>query len=258
MDPFNYLLGVVQSLYGALVSVINFVVGFFQYVANILYAYIVAVVQFLIAGFRILLSFLSHAVSDLLHGRFRDLWNDYIRFRDALRAWLAPLRAALDAYRRTWRALFNTYLKPVLQLITSLRRVLVVFRLLHMKWATALDGYLSNIESKIVGAYQTVLRAINRHADFLYLLTTPLGFLRIVPLLHAVALASEDLLLLFTGRGKSFWLRGTPASTPAKLPRISIADQWADRKRQAAANSGDAGSWASSFSQITAHIAGQQ
>lgn len=257
MDVFAYLFGLIESLYGVLVAVVNFLVAFFQYVAGILYAYIVAVVNFLVAGFKILLSFLVHSINDLIHGRFRDLWNDYIAFRDALRAWLLPLRLALDAYRRTWRILFNTYLRPVLQLITSLRRVLVIFRLLHLKWATTLDNYLGRIESKIIGAYQTVLQAINRHADFLYLLSDPLGFLRVVPMLHSIALASEDIYRLFTGRSKAWWTGDGDTGAAGTLPTVQTSTVWKQQKTDLATGTGDGGMWQSNFSTIHDSIASE-
>lgn len=226
-DILGYLLGLVDSIVSYLGGLIDYIAQFVQYVADVLYGYIAAIVSYLVAGFKIILSFLYHAIDDLIHGRFQDLWNDYLKFRQALQAWLAPLRAAIDQYRKIWHQIYNTYFRPVLQMIGALRKILAVFRVLGFKWAQQLDNYLADAEAKIIGAYQKVLQAINRHADILELLASPLGFLRIVPLIHSAALAAEDLSRLFTGAALKFWVNGAPSTNPPPHVGTPFATYWA-------------------------------
>jgi hypothetical protein len=250
MDPVDYLLGIVSAIISWISAVISFLLMFFQYVVEILYAYIVAVVQFLIAGFRILLSFLKSAVLDLLHGNFRALWDDWVKFRDALRAWLKPLRDALALQQRLWRLVYGQFIAPVLQFIQDLRKILVVFRLFHFHWATVLDNYLAGIEAKIIGAWSSVMRAINRHADLLMLLSDPLGFLRIVPLLHSVALAAEDIFRLFTHRTMAWTLGVGPTGKAGTLPTSTLRTWFDGYTQQLATGTGDAGAQADTFAAL--------
>lgn len=250
MDILDYLFGLVQSILGTIGSIINYVVEFFQYVSEILYGYIVAIVTYLVAGFKIVLGFLFHIVDDIIHGRFKDLWDDYVKFRDALNQWLAPLRQAMAAYQKFVHQLYAVYLAPVLNFLQSIRKVLAIFRVLGFKWAQTLDNYIGEIEAKLIGWFQTLLQAVNRHADILYLLSTPNGFLRIIPLIHAVALSAENLSRLFTLRPLAFWYGSGPTGAAGTLPTTTTAAAWKVFGADAKNDTGDAGAWHSSFTSI--------
>lgn len=250
MDILDYLIGLVDSVVSEIGAIINYIVAFFQYVAAILYSYIVAIVTYLVAGFKILVGFLYHAVDDLIHGRFLDLWNDYVKFRDALNQWLAPLRQAMAAYQKFVHQLYTVYLAPVLNFLQSIRKVLAIFRVLGFKWAQALDNYIGAIEAKLIGWFQTLLQAVNRHADFLYLLSTPSGFLRIIPLIHAVALSAENLSRLFTLRPLEFWYGSGPTGKVGTLPTTTTAVAWKNIGPDSKNGTGDSGAWQQSFTNM--------
>jgi hypothetical protein len=251
MDPIiDFLVSAVDTLGSYISAIFQYLVNLVEYVTKVLVAILTAIVEFLLAGFKIILSFITHAVSDLIHGRFADLWDDYVKFRDALNAWLAPLRQLMAAYQQWIHQLYSVYLAPILNFLQNMRKVLAVFRAMGFKWAAKLDNYIAGIEGKIIGAFDKVVAAINRHADILYLLTSPLGFLRIVPLLHSLALSAEDLSRLFTLRPLMFWYGSGPTGRAGTLPTTSTHAAMARIATDARNGTGDAGAWQQSFTQL--------
>jgi len=254
MDLLSFLLDIFQMLLDFVIQVLQLLVQLIEYIFNVQNPFIMAAFGYNLGVFKLLLLALWHMVSDLLHGHFLQFWKDYLEFRKLLRAFLKPALDYWARVRKLWHDLYRTYLAPVLNLIQDVRKVLVIFRIMHLKWATTLDKYLGQIEGKLIGAYQTVLASINRHADFLYLLTDPLGFLRIVPLLHSVALAAEDIVRLFTGRTMGFWYDETSTGLEGTLPTISVHQFIGDVSRQVNSGTGDAAAWSQTFTQMGAAI----
>ena len=151
--------------------------------------------------------------------------------------------------------LFNLYLAPLLNFLQNIRKVLAVFRAMGFKWATKLDNYIAGLEGKITGAFQTVVAAINRHADFLYLLTLPDGFLRLVPLIHAVALSAENLSRLFTLRPLAWWYGDGATGAAGTLPTITTKTARQNIGADTRDGTGDAGAVLQSMGQLNTSMA---
>jgi hypothetical protein len=247
MDILAFLDEILAQVWAVFQLVFQVLAELAQFITQVLVATIEAIVQFLVGAFKFLLSLLQTLFNDIIHGHFKDLWDDYINFIAKLRAWLKP---ALDYYHHLlvlWQAVFNKYMKPILQVITAMRKVLGIFRQLHIKWAAKLDDYLAKIEGVIIGIYLKVVAAINRHASFIYMLTSPTGFLRLVPLLHVVQLAAEDLYRLFTGRTMGFWTGiGDPSGGGTQPVKTTSAD-WQTFTEENATSTGVAGAWAQQY-----------
>lgn len=246
-DILDYLLGIVGSILDYIQALAAFLVQLVQYVADILYNIILGIVEFLYGLFKILLSGFLHIIRDLFTGNFQQLWQDILNLRAALQAFFQPILAAIRAEQLFLQHLFNLYLRPVLAFIGALRNVLGVLRRMGLKWAGALDDYLGKIEGYIITAYQTIIQAINRHADIFEVLLSPLGFLRLIPLLHIVWLRAEDLGRMFTGASLSMLLSGTDAGGTPSIPTKGIGPTFATLKVQIANNTGDAADWLTMF-----------
>ena len=134
-------------------DIFTFLEEVIKYIYDVLLTVLTALVEFLITLVKLLLSFLRNEFDDLIHGRFLQMWNDFVKFINALNKLLAPFIQYYRRMQQLWHSLFFKYLGPVLQLLTSIRRVLALLRIFHIGWATKLDSYLAGIESKILGVY---------------------------------------------------------------------------------------------------------
>lgn len=152
-DPSQFFGGIIDSLVGiinaiiaALVFLFNLLVAVFQF----LYAALVAIAQALVTGIKLIARGFAHVISDIVHGRFLHLFQDYLDLKAKLTAWLAPVLRLLHRIK----AIFDKFvLAPLLRyinLIQQMRKFLVVFRILGFKWAKKLDAQLADMERRVV------------------------------------------------------------------------------------------------------------
>src|SRR6266571_1993965 len=135
----NAILTIIVAILNAIIAVLNFII-----------AVIGAIVHFLVKASLLFVRGVKHVISDIVHGRFLHLYQDYLRLKAAIRkwiddhlGWLLRLRAAFDRW-------FKNTIVPILNLIQRLRAVLAVFRIFHLKFADKLDRLLGRLESKII------------------------------------------------------------------------------------------------------------
>lgn len=242
-----YYLGVALEVLGEIIA----------YIAAALYSAVVATINFIIGLVKILVSALGHVIHDILSINFKTLWDDVLKVRDFLNQYISQALKAMRAEQAMLQHLFNLYLGPVLNFLQDIRKVLAVFRALGFKWAAQLDTYLATIEGKITGTFQKILQGMNRHADLFSLLVDPTGFLRIVPLIHAAALAAENMYRLFTGRTMA-WHRGQPvAGGPQQLPMMQQAAAFQQVQSDTVNDAGDAMAVKDSMAMLAAMTAAE-
>lgn len=142
----NTIIDVINAIISALVYVFNLLLA----LADYLYRAIVAVANVLVNAVKVVARGFAHVISDIIHGRFVHLFQDFIDLKNKLVQWLAPVLRILARLRQ----LYNQYiLKPLLayiNLIQHIRQFLVVFRLLGFKWAKTLDAKLTKIEQQAI------------------------------------------------------------------------------------------------------------
>lgn len=140
------LVGIINAIIAALVFLFNLLVAVFQF----LYAALVAIAQALVTGIKLIARGFAHVISDIVHGRFLHLFQDYLDLKAKLTAWLAPVLRLLHRIK----AIFDKFvLAPLLRyinLIQQMRKFLVVFRILGFKWAKKLDAQLADMERRVV------------------------------------------------------------------------------------------------------------
>lgn len=152
-DTGSFFSGILASI----VSVVNAIVAALNYMWKVLveainYAWnaLLAVARVLVNAVKLVARGFVHVLSDIVHGRFLHLFQDYLDLKAKLTAWLGPVLRILMRIRQ----LFNQFvLAPLLRfinLIQHLRQFLTVFRLLGFKWAKRLDNSLVRIEQKVV------------------------------------------------------------------------------------------------------------
>jgi hypothetical protein len=83
----------------------------------------------------------------------------------------------LEAYEALVRFYEQQLFAPLLALIQRLRKILVIFRVFHLHFATALDNYLLTVEGRIVTVELETQKKLNHLIDYLNLIVDPDGLL---------------------------------------------------------------------------------
>jgi hypothetical protein len=95
-----------------------------------------------------------------------------------LEAKLGPLIKAMQAYRQSMDRLFNTYIKPFLNVVQRIRSFLGVLRFMGIKWAGALDNKLLKIEIDVTSIFMNVRGMLSGMIDILNAVADPMGLMR--------------------------------------------------------------------------------
>lgn len=183
------------SLVGAIVNALNFLFGGEQAIFG--YGFLHS--EIILHWLKWLLSAIYHAILNkvLLH-----LWELYQK----LQAFVMKLKAWLDK----WHALARKYqvgaFRRIINLIQRARKILVVFRLLHLKFATKLDHWLAGIEGRLISLQYEHARKTNEIIGWLDVFINPRRLLSGTPFWRSVG---RDLTAVFgavqaLGLGKVF------------------------------------------------------
>jgi len=140
------LVGIINAIIAALVFLFNLLVAVFQF----LYAALVAIAQALVTGIKLIARGFAHVISDIVHGRFLHLFQDYLDLKAKLTAWLAPVLRILHRIKAIFDKFVLAPLMRYINLIQQMRKFLVVFRILGFKWAKKLDAQLADMERRVV------------------------------------------------------------------------------------------------------------
>lgn len=149
----NGVIAIIGALQAALSSIIGGLVSTFQKLA-----------QWIIAGW----DFLTKSWLPKLIAVIRSI-------RDKVNRFLAPLLKEIQIMRQNEQIVFNLYVKPLLNFISRLRQILLVFRLFHLKFAAQLDQDLATIEGKISQVVIDVRAQLNQLTDYINIILDPLG-----------------------------------------------------------------------------------
>lgn len=152
-NPGDFFGGIINTIIGVINAIISALVYLFkllQVLAEYLYQLIVAIANFLVKMAGLVWRALKHVISDLFHGRFVHLFQDFIDLKNKLAQFLAPLLRILKRIQAIYRVYVLQPLLRMINLIQKMRQFLTVFRLLGFKWAGRLDNYLTKIERQLI------------------------------------------------------------------------------------------------------------
>ncbi len=127
-------------------------------------------------------NFILNSIHWVMHTLLPDLVRWINEIRAKITAWLQPLIKYLKLEKQMLDGFYNNVLRPILNLIQRLRSILMIFRLLHIQWATTLDQYLADLESKITGKFLELVEGLQMVSNWINWLTDPTGLFNI-PLL---------------------------------------------------------------------------
>ncbi len=183
----------IQSLAGIILQTLSAAVGFLLDITAFIWQVLLAVVHFLSKAFPALRQFLSAFWTKCLKRIIGCLWDVYKRTKEFLTRIFGPILCAIKAIIDYEERLFNIYLRPILNIISRFRQLLVVFRILHFKFAARLDRRLAELQSRIGSLGLATLRELNQIRSYLQLLMDPFGLFNPATLLASVVRTVGDL-----------------------------------------------------------------
>ena len=108
----------------------------------------------------------------------RIITQIYDKLKKAVLKIIAALKLAICIFQ-AYEALVQFYedkiFGPIINLLQRIRRVLLVFRVLHIKWAMALDNYIVILEGRLTKIFYGYQRALNKVIDYLNIIVDPFG-----------------------------------------------------------------------------------
>jgi hypothetical protein len=177
-DFFGAIIATLVAIINAIISALVFIWNVLVQVANFLYNAAVAIANALVTGIKLFVRGFIHVISDIVHGRFLHLFQDYLDLNKKIHDWLDPVLRILKRIKQ----IFDTYiLKPLLRtinMIQNIRKFLVIFRLLGFKWAAKLDNQLAAFERRLVQNTLVIQSWINFAISALSLIMDPSLILR--------------------------------------------------------------------------------
>ncbi len=129
---------------------------------------------------------LKHILGDIIKLRFVHLWRDYVALKDKLKKWFKKHFGWLLELRKRFDEWFRRVVVPILNLLHRIRAILQIFRILHLKFATKLDGLLGRLEAKIIKNTLVLRKKINEIASILELVLDPAIFIRRSVLIESI------------------------------------------------------------------------
>jgi len=85
---------------------------------------------------------------------------------------LPAIMKAIRTIRQVLSDIYANYLRPILRWIQIARQYLAILRLFHVKFAAQLDGYLQQLQTRIIGPFLYVLRTINGLGNWINVILT--------------------------------------------------------------------------------------
>lgn len=194
------LIAVVNAIIAGLVYLFNLLVSVF----NFLYNALVAIANAVVSAVKVIARGFVHVISDIIHGRFLHLFQDFIDLKNKLAAWLAPVLRILQRIRALYQQFILKPLLAYINLIQHIRQFLVLFRLLGFKWAAVLDNKLVKIEQQAIQNVLVLQAYVNLAISILDLVIDPsLIFRKNVLLASLVAALGVIKRVVFFGANRS-------------------------------------------------------
>jgi hypothetical protein len=202
----TWLFDIVQQIVNWLVSLLQWIWNAIVSIAQFIWSILLQVFQFAWGALK--------AVANI----FRSIWDGFFKriFLKVLNAitkahlWLeqklAPILNFLKKVRALYDHYFKLYVKPFLDVIQKIRRILAVLRFLHIKWAQTLDAELAKIEGKIAQVVLTIRGILNSMIDLVTTIADPMLLIRRPTAVISFRRVFLSLIRVFTGRPPGYFI----------------------------------------------------
>lgn len=189
-DPGSIIAGVIGSIFNApgatdLPTVISEALGF-TYAntmagENFLLDAIKGLLKPLTDTIAVIAGSLQHIILDILHGHLKQVLNDIIDLLKKLHDIWAPIIAWLRHLQQIQRQYQLQALRRIVNLIQRARQFLVILKLLHVKWAQRLDGWLLQVEGKLISHVYALFQKQNEVIGWINWALDPTAMIRSQP-----------------------------------------------------------------------------
>jgi len=177
--------GFFDALLANLAAVVDAILQFLQALVGA----IVEALNFLFAGEQGLFGFSFQSLEQVWQGIQKELdrlWRAVIlvalkrlwSLYQTLKTWAQKLKAWLDRFHKLQRQYQIQALRRVINLIQRVRQILVIFRLLHFKFAAKLDLWLQHVEGLITSHVLNLERKVNEVITWIDLIFDPKALMR--------------------------------------------------------------------------------
>lgn len=183
MGFFDFVQGAFGGISGFINQVVQFLIALVGVIIKVIvfvWNTLIAVINYVLKAFKAVGEFFKHVWENglkPLFGKFGELIkNAHQWLEDHLRPIIDWLRRAQQwLERHVWRPL-----RAYIQFLQRIRRYLTVLRLLHIKWAEALDRRLATTEAQLARAFLTVRGIFNQVLTWINAASDPLRLGRMV------------------------------------------------------------------------------
>jgi hypothetical protein len=183
---FDPLLSVLAAIIQAIIDFLNALVAALVEILNFLYQGILGVYGFSLDGLKSIFKGWKNLMDQIFKvwvtASLKHLWDLYQK----LTKWVRKLKAWLDKWRRLQRLYEIQAMKRFINLIQRIRKVLVLFRLLHLKFATKLDNWLAHIEGKLITRESQIVAKTNEIIGWINFIADPTKLFRLSPLAQSL------------------------------------------------------------------------
>ncbi len=170
---FDPLVGILAALIDAIIAFLNALVVALVQVLNFLFEGELGIFGFSFSGldkvFRGLKNILDQVFKVSVVAALKHLLSLYQR----LQKWIAKLKEWLDRLRKLQQTYQLMAMRRFINLIQRIRKVLVVLRILHVKWASKLDNWLAGIEGKLISRTAQIQAKTNEIIGWLNVVADP-------------------------------------------------------------------------------------
>jgi len=133
-----------------------------------------------------LLAFLRHLKDTWLGQHLIHIWEWLKRIYARAKDYEQRVKEVLDRLKKIQDQIYNQSIKPIMDLIQRVRRVLLVFKIFHIKFAEKLDKDLAGLEGRIAKVFLDVRASMNKLIDYMNLILDPFGLIHKGLLLRSV------------------------------------------------------------------------
>lgn len=132
-----------------------------------------SILQAVVNAFRAVLKFLSHIWKNYIKKAITWLASEIQKFRDWLKRTLQPIITRLQKIKKWYDEHILKQQLRLLQMIQTIRRYLAILRIFGVKWASALDSALADIQTRIEQSIAIIRGTLNQIINTLALVLDP-------------------------------------------------------------------------------------
>lgn len=121
---------------------------------------------------------LRHVLVDLIFGHLRRILEAIKNWITNLRNWIRAHVAVLRQIQRNLDRARSLYMRKIIDIVQRIRKILVPFRLLHLRFARDLDARLAGFEGDLGKKWANLIRHQNAVLGVLDTIVDPRGLVR--------------------------------------------------------------------------------